>query len=72
MKNKQVNFNDWGLIDYKLAWEKQEEIFAATVSRKIEIRNLEAAQPGSTAILKTPNHVVFCEHPHVYTLGKKR
>jgi lipoyl(octanoyl) transferase len=70
MKNKQVIFTDWGLIDYKEAWEKQEEIFSGTVKIKTDIRNIETTAPGSTGDLKTPNHIIFCEHPHVYTLGK--
>ena len=70
MKNKQVILQDWGLIDYKQAWEKQEEVFAKTVQTKIDIRNKETELPGSTANLLTPNYLVFCEHPHVYTLGK--
>ncbi|RKR85616.1 lipoyl(octanoyl) transferase [Mucilaginibacter gracilis] len=70
MKNKQVILQDWGLIDYKQAWQKQEEVFAKTVQTKIEIRNKETELPGSTANLLTPNYLVFCEHPHVYTLGK--
>jgi lipoyl(octanoyl) transferase len=70
MKNKEVEFQDWGLVDYKQAWEKQEEVFAATVKMKIDIRNSETEKPGSTDDLKTPNTLVFCEHPHVYTLGK--
>ncbi|EHQ28316.1 lipoyl(octanoyl) transferase LipB [Mucilaginibacter paludis] len=70
MKNKQVIFTDWGLTDYKQAWEKQEELLAGTVKLKTEIRNQETELPGSTAELKTPNYLVFCEHPHVYTLGK--
>ncbi|MEO6524727.1 MAG: lipoyl(octanoyl) transferase LipB [Mucilaginibacter sp.] len=70
MKNKQVKVEDWELIDYKQAWEKQEEVFAATVKMKIDIRNSETENPGSTDNLKTPNYLVFCEHPHVYTLGK--
>ncbi len=39
MKNKQVFFKDWGLIDYKEAWDKQEALFADTVNHKIELRN---------------------------------
>jgi lipoyl(octanoyl) transferase len=70
MKNKQVIFTDWGLIDYKEAWEKQEEILSATVKLKTDIRNMETETPGSTESLTTPNHLIFCEHPHVYTLGK--
>jgi lipoyl(octanoyl) transferase len=70
MKNKEVKYIDWDLIDYNEAWEKQEELFAKTVQLKIDVRNNETEKPGSTAELKTPNYIVFCEHPHVYTLGK--
>jgi lipoyl(octanoyl) transferase len=71
MKNKQVIFKDWGLIDYKEAWDKQEALFADTVNLKIQIRNKEAAaEANKDADTLTPNYLVFCEHPHVYTLGK--
>ena len=70
MKNKVVALQDWGLIDYQQAWDKQEAILASTVKLKTEIRNQESESPGSTRDLKTPNHLIFCEHPHVYTLGK--
>jgi len=43
MKNKQVHFEDWGLIDYKQAWDKQEAIFAKTVNLKIDNRNRQTA-----------------------------
>ncbi len=72
MKNKQVIFKDWGLIDYKEAWDKQEALFAETVNLKIEIRNRHAQSEGDEfddGVL-TPNYLIFCEHPHVYTLGK--
>lgn len=71
MKNKQVIFQDWGLIDYKEAWDKQEALFADTVNLKIQIRNREvAAGADEEEDTLTPNYLVFCEHPHVYTLGK--
>ena len=72
MKNKQVIAVDWGLTDYKQAWDKQEEIFSATVSLKTEIRNRKAGSEGNEyeEDTLTPNYLVFCEHPHVYTLGK--
>jgi len=72
MKNKKVIFEDWGLIDYKKAWEKQEALFADTVNLKTEIRNRHAATEGDEyeEDILTPNYLVFCEHPHVYTLGK--
>lgn len=72
MKNKEVIFNDWGLIDYKEAWDKQEELFSASVNLKSAIRNRQLAMAdgsGEEEII-VPNYLVFCEHPHVYTLGK--
>ncbi|WP_291400322.1 lipoyl(octanoyl) transferase LipB [Daejeonella sp.] len=63
MKNKDVIFQDWGLMDYQLAWDKQEAIFAETVDLKTQNRN------NGTEIA-VPNHLIFVEHPHVYTLGK--
>ena len=52
-----------GLIDYKECWDFQEEIFKSTVDQKIAIRDGESNA-------KTKNALIFCEHPHVYTLGK--
>jgi len=73
MKNKKVILQDWGLTDYKVAWERQETLFAETVALKTAIRNrqqLVAAGDESVEEILTPNYLVFCEHPHVYTLGK--
>jgi lipoyl(octanoyl) transferase len=58
-----VHFVDLGLIDYKKAWEEQERLFNTTIQEKIQIRN------GESTII-TKNYLLFCEHPHVYTLGK--
>jgi lipoyl(octanoyl) transferase len=72
MKNKKVIFEDWGLIDYKEAWDKQEALFSQTVDLKTRIRNLKMVTEGDEyqEVEPTQNHLVFCEHPHVYTLGK--
>lgn len=58
-----VHFEDLGLIDYKEAWDYQEKLFKENIDLKIRIRN------GETD-LETKNYLLFCEHPHVYTLGK--
>lgn len=58
-----VHFQDLGLIDYQEAWDFQEQLFKATIDRKI------AQRKGATEVA-TENHLLFCEHPHVYTLGK--
>lgn len=63
MQNKSVLFEDWGLVDYQEAWDRQEEIFSSIVSEKIH--NRQAVETRSTN-----NYLVFVEHPHVYTLGK--
>jgi lipoyl(octanoyl) transferase len=61
----QVIYSDIGLIDYKEAWDFQEKLFARIVQQKLENREL----PQSDHI--TPdNYLLFCAHPHVYTLGK--
>jgi len=59
----EVIFKQLGLIDYKEAWDFQEEIFQNTIAEKIRIRN------GETDII-TKNYLLFCQHPHVFTLGK--
>ncbi|MCA0426687.1 MAG: lipoyl(octanoyl) transferase LipB [Bacteroidetes bacterium] len=60
-----VKVSDWGLLDYKEAWDRQEALFKAMVDAKFAERELDPEQ-------KTPllNHLIFVEHPHVYTLGK--
>ncbi len=63
--NKQVLFQDLGLIDYKECWDYQESLFNETIAQKIANRN--SAQGKQ---IKTGNHLLFVEHPHVYTLGK--
>ncbi len=54
-----VIFEDLGLIDYKKGWEHQEAIFTKAL-------NLKQINSNSTPI----NHLIFCEHPHVFTLGR--
>ncbi|MGB5428345.1 lipoyl(octanoyl) transferase LipB [Eudoraea sp.] len=61
--NKKVAVQDLGLKDYKETWDYQELLFQQTVDLKIKNRREETR-------LETPNHFLFVEHPHVYTLGK--
>lgn len=61
--NKQVILEDLGLKDYKETWDYQEGIFDKILNIKIQNRRQNQNQ-------KTPNHFIFVEHPHVYTLGK--
>jgi lipoyl(octanoyl) transferase len=52
-------------MDYKACWDFQESLFNETISQKISNRNLEPQEQ-----IETKNHLLFVEHPHVYTLGK--
>ncbi|PIB36729.1 lipoyl(octanoyl) transferase [Reichenbachiella sp. 5M10] len=63
--NKETQFIHLGLIDYQEAWDYQEKLFKEAVDIKIANRQLPSAQHSLT-----PNRLVFCQHPHVYTLGK--
>lgn len=55
--SKDIHFINLGLKDYKEVWDFQETLFAQTLKDKREQKN-------------TTNHLIFCEHPHVFTLGK--
>jgi len=50
-------FTDWGIIDYKKAWDKQRALAEQVLAEK--------QQPETAA-----QQIIFCEHPHVYTLGR--
>ena len=63
--NKKVEVRHLGLIDYKEAWDYQTELFQGIVDSKIRNRKLSKEEQNVT-----PNYLLFCEHPHVYTLGK--
>jgi lipoyl(octanoyl) transferase len=56
---KKIIFRDIGLIDYMEAWDFQKKIFSEVLdSKQNKLPHLNK------------NHLIFCEHPHVYTLGK--
>lgn len=60
-----THFQNLGLIRFSDAWDLQEELFRSIIQIK---QNNYLLPPEAHAI--TPNHLLFCEHPHVYTLGK--
>ena len=60
-----VCFQDLGLVDYKKCWDFQETLLKKSIDIKIANRKL----PEEEHTLPE-NHLIFCEHPHVYTLGK--
>ena len=57
-----AHFKDIGLIEYKVAWDFQEKYFNET----LEIKSKNRKENTNRA---TENYLIFCEHPHVYTLG---
>ena len=64
MNQPQVELQDLGLIDYKECWDYQTKLFDSSVQLKIKNRKFPENK------VATKNHLIFCEHPHVYTLGK--
>jgi lipoyl(octanoyl) transferase len=54
---EKVNYKDLGLIEYKEAWDYQEQRFKEVMDGKLN----KTYEDG---------HLLFCEHPHVFTLGK--
>ena len=58
-------FKDLGLVDYKETWDYQTEIFDAIIAQKVANRDLPKSEQ-----IEAENTLIFCEHPHVYTLGK--
>lgn len=63
MKNRQVLLRDLGFQDFKTTWDLQEQLLAETLKVKSANRNREVPEA-------TPNHFLWVEHPHVYTLGR--
>ena len=56
----EIRFEDLGMMDYQEAWDYQEERFNALVEFK-----------RKQGLGERPHQfLLFCEHPHVYTLGK--
>ncbi|UCH13861.1 MAG: lipoyl(octanoyl) transferase LipB [Bacteroidales bacterium] len=54
-----VIFEDLGIIDYKKAWDYQEKLHQ-------EIANVKSGKINKRKV----NRIIFCEHPHVFTIGK--
>jgi len=59
-----VIFHDLGMTDYHQMWDFQEKLFSAAMDCKQQQRN------GDLSGNAPENHLIFCEHPHVYTIGK--
>lgn len=60
---QEVHFRDLGSIEYGEAWTFQETLLFKNADLKKQAANGETAE-------STKHHLLFCEHPPVYTLGK--
>ncbi len=60
---QQVILNDLGKISYHKAWDLQQELMAEVIG--IKRANRDAATPSPQK-----HYFLYCEHPHVYTLGR--
>ena len=79
MDKQTVIFKDLGIIDYKAAWDQQEELLQENVRIKSLLRSpqlttgneqLATELPTRHSPLTTSHYFLLCEHPPVYTLGK--
>ncbi len=62
---KEIVFRDLGLIDYQEAWDLQTRLFQEVIDRKLSNRKVEEHLQQEQF-----HYLLFCEHPHVYTLGR--
>src|SRR5690554_1628616 len=56
--SRKVIFEDLGRIRYREAWDYQEKLFDAVIRDKLDKRE------------EKNQYLLFCEHEHVYTIGK--
>ncbi len=66
---QQVIFEDLGVKQYKAVWDYQESLLKKNAEVKLLFRYNNAEKEPVMA-LPTSNHLLFVEHPPVYTLGK--
>jgi len=63
--SKGIVFKDLGTIAYQEAWDLQTTLFQQVIDRKVH--NRKAAEDAKEEQF---HYLLFCEHPHVYTLGR--
>lgn len=63
--NKKTKFTDLALMDYQQAWDYQTTLYQSILDIKSQNRSLPPSEQQPTN-----NFLLFCEHPHVFTLGK--
>ncbi len=63
--NTQILFQDIENMEYRLAWNYQEELF----NRILQLKKQNQSSKNEEQEI-TPNYLLFVEHPPVFTLGK--
>jgi lipoyl(octanoyl) transferase len=63
-----VEFRDLGLMEYKAAWDYQENLLQENLRIKSVVHSSDITV--DTKLLPTKHYLLFVEHPPVYTLGK--
>lgn len=61
-----IYFQDLGGIEYGAAWDFQETLMKAG----LEVKAKRFKKEEEDSAEDTNHYFLFCEHPHVYTLGK--
>jgi lipoyl(octanoyl) transferase len=56
--NQRLIYHSLGIVQYKEVWDYQEQLFSQLIEEK------------EREMLPMSHHLIFCQHPHVYTLGK--
>jgi lipoyl(octanoyl) transferase len=59
-----VSLLDWGIIDYRQAWEQQTALYEQTIQQKLANRTLPIDEQ-----VETHNYLIICQHPSTYTMG---
>lgn len=62
-----MRFEDWGVVEYEEALERQRDIFERVISASVKGREGEAGDRGDGGMAGV---IVFCEHPPVFTIGR--
>lgn len=74
LEKQRIIFEDLGIINYKAAWDYQEQLVKKNLEIKSELRkvagNASCERSNLNHQSSTTNYLLFCEHPPVYTLGK--
>src|SRR5690242_12867836 len=76
MEKQTVQFRDLGTMEYKAAWDYQEQLLKenaqikSVISQQSAVGSKQSGLMTADCELTTAHYLLFVEHPPVYTLGK--